>query len=159
MAHLPTNPEPVPETSWLVVRIILTLVFLSLFIFWRKRNAKMTFQAWSLFAATLNFSLLVNALPQIEIFPPTARLHMTLLFALNSIVAMWRLWQWSEEYVPKRRTRQIGKRKDGLRLLCGNFCKIILSRIVAFIETLRSGGNNEKDVQIVKDRITNNILT
>ena len=159
MAHIPIDPEPIPETSRLVVRTILTLVFLLLFIFWQKKDAKMTFKAWALFAATLNFALLINALPQIEIFPPTARLHMTLLFALNSIVAMWRSWQWSDKYMHKRKDRQIRKRRDGLGLLCGGFCKIILSRIVAYIETLRSGGNNDKDVHKVKNRIANNILT
>ena len=161
MAHLPvTEQTQIPDTHILVVSVVLLVFFFLLFIFWKKRGAKMTFIAWALFAAVLNLTLFINSLPGIEILTGQSRLFVYILLILNSIIAVVRSWQWSEKYMPKKEIAKLKKKRD--HKACTHLCywyKTSLGRTIAFLETIKNGANNDGNIDQIKKHITGKMAT
>lgn len=110
------------------VRFAIGIICLSIFIYWKKKDALIYFQAWALFAAFFHFLLayhdLTNILSRIE------RLFVTTLLFANSFIVILRLYKITQKYIPKKPYEKLSY-KD----------KIIM-KIFALISGLMHGGNN-----------------
>lgn len=144
---------PILET--IIVRGVLFLVLFLLFIFWRKTKAKMPYQAWALFACTINFALFIDAFSSATILTSRARLLCFVLLSLNSLITIWKSWKWANQYLPKNKIKKMKKN--------GQFggdviLKTFFAKILALGFTLFKGGQLDEKRYKIKRHIAQKAL-
>ena len=95
MAHIP-DLESV-ETVTIVVRALITVLAFSSFLYFRHKKARLSFQAWALFATVLYAGLLYNVFLTHDLIHLQFGALLSLFLFLNSLIVIVRLWEKSRK--------------------------------------------------------------
>ena len=131
----------------MLVTGITALISYCLFLFWVKKKALLNFQAWALSTGIINTILTIHYSP-LNIFIThdlTSDLIRILMFLqfLTTVVTIFRLWQISEKYIPPTIVKKYNKPSNLVK-------KIFLVRSLAIWNTIKNGGNDNKNVKKLK---------
>lgn len=99
----------------------------ALFWYWTKKQALIEFRAWALFTTLIFFVLAFQSFD--GLFSRNAVRFMMVLFFINTVVILWRLYKITEKYVPK-------EYRNNARV-----------RTQAMIEGLKHGGNHVNEAR------------
>jgi len=116
-----------------------------LFIFWTKKNALLNFRAWALLTTIINGLLAFNWVYML-LNMTNVRFMMVLQF-VTTVIILYRLWLLSEKYIPRQKIS-----KCNLKPM-----KLIKSRIMALSQTFKNGGNNEININKIKQKIAKSL--
>lgn len=122
-----------------------TLVAISLFIFWTKKNALLNFRAWALLTAIINGLLAFNWISR-WLNMTNVRFLMLLQF-ITTVVILYRLWLLSEKYIPRQKISKCNFRP----------IKVMKSRIMALSQAFKNGGNNKENINKIKQKIAKSL--
>jgi len=146
--------QTAPEPQVFIVRGILFLVFVGLFLYWRKRDAKMTFQAWALFGAMVNLLIVIDALPNIQMLDGSSSLFLQMLLATNSIVAVYKLYLLSEKYIPNKKMVKFTKDHPSHRNM---IMRKLHAKTLAVFCAFKEGGNGDHKLDRIKKDIAHRV--
>lgn len=132
-------------------RIIAAIITLTLFVMWRRRGSLLMYQAWALFGFFLNLTLLYHDI--FNVISKNGRLLISIAFFINNLVVIYRSWQYSEKYIPKKKIRELSKEATAPKV----FSKTVLTRAIALWVTIKDGGNNHQNIPIVKKRLSTHL--
>lgn len=158
VAKLPSEPASQFIVLFLFTAIFVTL--LGLFIFWRKRHAKMMYQAWALFALVLYTTIFLNYILPSRLLTGNQVAFTFFMMFINSTITIFRSWRDAEKYIPKRRIEKlkrerINKAKDKSAIMrC-----IAKTKLHAFWITLKNGGNDIENAKRVKRELSRHLAT
>jgi hypothetical protein len=171
---LVVNNNPNHSVEAALVSLTVVVVASILFLFWKKRQALLNFQAWALLIAIINAIFFFHYLPLgphilVHIpgdshalssdiinaeyqFTPFAMVFLRFLEFITSAITIWRLWKISEEYIPmgilyNKPDIHHNKQKGKL-----------LARSLAIWHTLKNGGNHIESRKKIKKEIKKRIL-
>jgi hypothetical protein len=143
-----------------ILSVLIIIISLSLFIFWKKKKALLNFQAWALLVTLINIIFFFNYCPfmphicledgsqyQLTTF---AKVFLRFLQFLTSGVTIWKMWKISEKYLPPKLfyNRQFTNNKSNLK---------IFARGLAILHTIKHGGNDIENDEKTKKNILKSI--
>ena len=131
---------------------IVGFISFCLFLFWVKKKALLNFQAWALLTTIINIVLTINYSPVKRILPSNLNGQTILLLMfiqfLATVVTLFQSWKISEKYLLCQPPISKRNKKQGTK-------KAILVRGTALWNTVKNGGNNEKNLRKVRKNIKN----
>ena len=144
----------------MILSVVVVIVSLTLFIFWKKKRALLNFQAWALLIAIINTIFFFHYCPlgphiclndgseyQLTTF---AKVFLRFLQFLTSGVTIWKMWKISEKYLPSKLFYNYQFTNNKLNLK-------IFARGLAILHAIKHGGNDVENDEKTKKTILKSV--